>query len=109
METKQKLKIKGNWNDLKGKLKEKYANLTDNDLLFTEGKEDELLKRLEKKLGKKPEEISDIIDKLQLHPPKEKSQSAKDQPQSAKDQSHSPKEESPSAKGQTKKEKTHAV
>ena len=37
-----KLSIKGNWNEVKGKLKQKYANLTDDDLLFTEGKEDEL-------------------------------------------------------------------
>ena len=47
-----KLSIKGNWNEVKGKLKQKYANLTDDDLLFTEGKEDELYGRLEKRLGK---------------------------------------------------------
>jgi len=63
MET--KLKIRGNWNELKGKLKQKYANLTDDDLLFTEGKEDELLGRLEKRLGKKAEEIKETIEKLQ--------------------------------------------
>ncbi len=63
MET--KLKIKGNWNELKGKLKQSYAKLTDNDLLFVEGKEDEMLGRLEKRLGKTKEEISDTIDKLQ--------------------------------------------
>lgn len=61
-----KLKIKGNWNVLKGKLKQKYANLTDDDLLFVEGKEDELLGRLEKKLGKTQEEVSDTIEELQL-------------------------------------------
>lgn len=49
MET--KLNIKGNWDELKGKLKQKYAKLTDDDLLFVEGKENELLGRLEKKLG----------------------------------------------------------
>ncbi|MDP1744732.1 MAG: CsbD family protein [Bacteroidota bacterium] len=60
-----KLKIKGNWNVLKGKLKQKYANLTDDDLLFVEGKEDELLGRLEKKLGKTQEELEDTFEKLQ--------------------------------------------
>ena len=63
MET--KLKIKGNWNQLKGKLKQKYANLTDDDLMFTEGKEDELLGRIQVKTGKTKEEISNIIDDLQ--------------------------------------------
>lgn len=63
MET--KLKIKGNWNQLKGKLKQKYANLTDDDLMFTEGKEDELLGRLQVKTGKTKEEISNMIDDLQ--------------------------------------------
>ncbi len=47
MET--KLLIKGNWDLMKGKLKQKYAGLTDDDLLFVEGKENELLGRLEKK------------------------------------------------------------
>ncbi|MES2287084.1 MAG: CsbD family protein [Bacteroidota bacterium] len=63
MET--KLKIKGNWNELKGKLKQKYAKLTDDDLLFIEGKEDELLGRIEKRVGKSKEEIRDTIEKLQ--------------------------------------------
>jgi len=38
-----KLKTKGNWNEVKGKIKQKYANLTDDDLLYEEGKDDELL------------------------------------------------------------------
>ncbi len=59
-----KLNIKGNWDILKGKLKQKYAQLTDNDLLFIEGKEDELLGNLEKKLGQTKEEIRKIIEKL---------------------------------------------
>ena len=59
------LKIKGNWNELKGKLKQKYANLTDDDLLFAEGREDELLGRLEKKLGKAKDELTDLIEELQ--------------------------------------------
>ena len=62
MET--KLKIKGNWDELKGKLKQKYAKLTDDDLLFIEGKENELLGRLEKKLGQTAEEIRNAIEKL---------------------------------------------
>lgn len=63
MET--KLKIKGNWNELKGKLKQKFAKLTDDDLFFMEGKEDELLGRLQKKLGKTHEEIREEIEKFQ--------------------------------------------
>jgi uncharacterized protein YjbJ (UPF0337 family) len=62
MET--KLNIKGNWDVLKGKLKQKYAKLTDDDFLFIEGKENELLGRLEKKLGQTKEEIHDAIEKL---------------------------------------------
>jgi uncharacterized protein YjbJ (UPF0337 family) len=59
-----KLEIKGNWNVLKGKLKQKFAKLTDDDLLFANGKTDELLGRLEKRLGKTKAEIYDIIEKL---------------------------------------------
>lgn len=59
-----KLQIKGNWNELKGKLKQKYADLTDDDLTFAEGKEDELTGRLQKKLGKTQEEIQREIDAL---------------------------------------------
>jgi uncharacterized protein YjbJ (UPF0337 family) len=50
--------IKGNWNELKGKLKQKYADLTDDDLLYEEGKEDELFGRLQQKIGKTKEEIT---------------------------------------------------
>jgi len=56
-----KLVFKGNWDEVKGKLKQKYAQLTDQDLLFAEGKEDELLGRLEKKLGKKKDDIRSLI------------------------------------------------
>jgi uncharacterized protein YjbJ (UPF0337 family) len=58
------LKIKGNWNETAGKLKQRYANLTDDDLLFKEGKEEELLGRLQNKLGKTKEEIRKMISKL---------------------------------------------
>ena len=56
------LQIKGNWNEVKGKLKQQYSMLTDDDLAFTEGKEDELLGRLQKKLGKAKQELIDEIN-----------------------------------------------
>ncbi|MGE5395291.1 MAG: CsbD family protein [Candidatus Saccharibacteria bacterium] len=56
--------MKGNWNEFKGKLKQKYANLTDDDLTFSEGKEDELIGRLQTKLGKSNEEIRRILSEL---------------------------------------------
>jgi uncharacterized protein YjbJ (UPF0337 family) len=52
-----KLQIKGNWNEIKGKLKQKFADLTDDDLTFAEGKEDEMVGRLQQRLGKSEEEI----------------------------------------------------
>jgi uncharacterized protein YjbJ (UPF0337 family) len=59
-----KLEIKGNWNEAAGKLKQQYADLTDDDLLFEKGKEEELLGRLQKKLGKTKEEVQKIISKF---------------------------------------------
>ena len=59
-----KLTVEGNWNEIKGKLKQKYGDLTDNDLTFAEGKEDELYGRLQKKLGKTKDEIKSEIEKL---------------------------------------------
>ncbi len=56
--------IKGNWNEQKGKLKQKFANLTDNDLMFAEGKKDEMLGRLQIKLGKSKEELHEILSAL---------------------------------------------
>jgi len=56
-----KLELKGNWNEVKGKLKQKYGQLTDDDLSFTEGKEDELIGRIQKKLGKTKEEVKEEI------------------------------------------------
>ena len=58
------VEIKGNWNEQKGKLKQKFANLTDNDLLFAEGKKDEMLGTLQIKLGKSKEELQKIIAAL---------------------------------------------
>jgi len=57
-------KLKGNWNELKGKLKQEYADLTDNDLLYVEGKEDELYGRLQKKLGQSKEEVHSTLERL---------------------------------------------
>ena len=59
-----KLEFKGNWNEAKGKLKQKYGQLTDDDLAFSEGKDDELLGRLEQKLGKAKDAIREEIAKL---------------------------------------------
>ncbi len=59
-----KLKMKGNLNEVKGKLKQKYGQLTDDDLTFAEGKEDELLGRLQTRLGKTKDEIRTEIEKF---------------------------------------------
>jgi uncharacterized protein YjbJ (UPF0337 family) len=56
--------LKGNWNETAGKLKQQFANLTDDDLLLQKGKEEELFGRLQNKLGKTKEEIRKIISKL---------------------------------------------
>lgn len=58
------LKMKGNWNEMKGKIKQTYANVTDDDLLYEEGKEDELYGRLQQRTGKTKEEIKTWIDNL---------------------------------------------
>jgi uncharacterized protein YjbJ (UPF0337 family) len=54
--------LKGQWNELKGKLKQKYADLTDNDLLYVEGKENELWGRIQQKIGKTKEEVMREMD-----------------------------------------------
>jgi uncharacterized protein YjbJ (UPF0337 family) len=56
--------MKGNWNEQKGKLKQQFATLTDNDLMFDEGKKDEMLGKLQIKLGKTKEELHKIIANL---------------------------------------------
>lgn len=53
--------IKGAWNELKGKLKQQFATLTDNDLMFEEGKKDEMYGKLQIKLAKTKEELEAII------------------------------------------------
>jgi len=59
-----KLQFKGGWNEVKGKLKQKYGHLTDNDLTFAEGKDEELLGRLQTRLGKSKEELRKEIEDL---------------------------------------------
>jgi uncharacterized protein YjbJ (UPF0337 family) len=62
--TMTKLQLKGSWNEVKGKLKQKYAQLTDDDLAFAEGKDDELLGRLQQRLGKSKEDLRKEIEDL---------------------------------------------
>ena len=59
-----KTEVKGTWNEQKGKLKQKFAMLTDNDLMFEEGKKDEMLGRLQITLGKSKEELMKIISEI---------------------------------------------
>lgn len=55
------LEIKGKWNEIKGKIKQKYADLTDDDLLYEEGQEDNLIGRLQQKLGKSRDEVIKML------------------------------------------------
>lgn len=55
---------KGRWNELKGKVKQQYGKLTDDDLTYAEGKEDELIGRLQKETGKTKEEVENWLNKL---------------------------------------------
>jgi uncharacterized protein YjbJ (UPF0337 family) len=59
-----KLKLKGSFNETKGKIKKAYADLTDDDLKYEEGKDDEFVGRLQKKMGKTKEEIIKWIEGL---------------------------------------------
>ncbi|MDF2431916.1 MAG: hypothetical protein JWP44_1547 [Mucilaginibacter sp.] len=59
-----KLEIKGGWNELKGKIKQAYGDLTDDDLAYEEGKDDETLGKLQKKTGKSREELVKWINSL---------------------------------------------
>jgi uncharacterized protein YjbJ (UPF0337 family) len=56
------LQMKGNWNVIKGKLKQKFASLTDDDLRYVEGKEDELIGRIQKRTGKTKEQVEALVD-----------------------------------------------
>ena len=59
-----KLQIKGDWNILKGKLKQKWGDLTDDDLDFVEGKEDELIGRIQKRTGVERERIERELEEF---------------------------------------------
>ncbi|MFN8288533.1 MAG: CsbD family protein [Chitinophagales bacterium] len=59
-----KLEVKGKWNEIKGKLKKAYGDLTEDDLSYQEGQEDELLGKLQQKTGKKREELVKWINEL---------------------------------------------
>jgi len=59
-----KIKIKGDWNVLKGKLKQQFGNLTNDDLLYIKGKEEELIGRLMQKIGKTRQQIRHLIARL---------------------------------------------
>ncbi|MDB5150058.1 MAG: CsbD family protein [Mucilaginibacter sp.] len=59
-----KLQIKGGWNELKGKIKQAYGDLTDDDLTWQEGKDDETLGKLQQKTGKTRDELVKWINSL---------------------------------------------
>lgn len=59
-----KLELKGKWNEIKGKVKQSYADLTDDDLKYEEGKDDEFLGRLQQKTGKTKDELVHWIRSL---------------------------------------------
>jgi uncharacterized protein YjbJ (UPF0337 family) len=56
--------LKGRWNELKGKLKQQYADLTDDDLMYEDGKDDELIGKLQVRLGKTKDEVTKILAEL---------------------------------------------
>ena len=58
------LELKGRWNEIKGKLKQKWAQLTDDDLLFEEGKEEEVVGRIQQRTGEAKDTVRDFIAKL---------------------------------------------
>ena len=59
-----KMELKGNWNELKGKVKQAHADFTDDDLEYQDGKEDELWGRMQQKLGKTKDEVVDWLRSL---------------------------------------------
>ncbi len=58
------LKLQGNWNEIKGKMKQAYADLTDDDLRRDEGKDDEFVGRVQQRLGKTKDEVIKWIQSL---------------------------------------------
>lgn len=59
-----RLQLKGNWNDLKGQLKQQYADLTDEDLTYAEGATDELVGNVQRRLGKTQREVVELLNNL---------------------------------------------
>jgi uncharacterized protein YjbJ (UPF0337 family) len=57
-------KLRGNWNEIKGKIKQKYGDLTEDDLKYEEGKDDELIGRIQQKIGKTKDEVIQWIQSL---------------------------------------------
>jgi uncharacterized protein YjbJ (UPF0337 family) len=57
------LNLKGNWNVVKGKLKQAYGDLTDDDLSYTDGKEDELVGRIQKRIGSTAADVRHLLHK----------------------------------------------
>jgi len=55
------LKLKGNWNELKGKLKAKYGELTEDDLAYAEGQEEQLLGKVQEKTGETKENLKKML------------------------------------------------
>jgi uncharacterized protein YjbJ (UPF0337 family) len=60
----KELKLRGSWNEIKGKIKQEYADLTEDDLKYEEGQDDELIGRIQKKTGKTKDEVVDWIQSL---------------------------------------------
>lgn len=60
----KELKLRGNWNEIKGKIKQQYAELTEDDLKYDEGKDDELIGRIQKKIGKTKDQVIEWIQSL---------------------------------------------
>jgi len=58
------LNLKGSWNELKGKLKQQYATLTDDDLTYNEGRDDEFLGNLQRKLGQTKEQLENTLSEM---------------------------------------------
>lgn len=58
------LKLKGTWNELKGKVKQQWGELTDDDLTYAEGKEDEMVGKIQRKTGKTRDEVVDYLNSL---------------------------------------------
>ena len=59
-----KLRFKGTWNEIKGKLRQKYGELTDDDLAYSEGQDEELIGRIQKRLGKTHDEVRRVLEGL---------------------------------------------